>query len=247
MWYLDRLPHLGPLWRKAWLAVSERRCVQFEGLACWASRVAKVALGLLADAAEGVKAETMEDTQILLCTVASTVRLLREWEETVGSPLFTHTVIVDECGCTPESSTAMLLRLKPRNLVLIGDHRQLPPCSLVPPADLRGTGHDRSLLERCVLASGKVHRLCEQYRMHDSICKSVSSLFYENSLRTPPEVARSRAAAEGCPLSWVQVRGPETKPPGERSLVNPNEVSAAEVPRFEAGAAAPPAGVEATL
>ena len=39
--------------------------------------------------------------------------------------------------------------------MLLGDHKQLPPCSLVPPQDLKGTGHDRSMLERCVLASGQ--------------------------------------------------------------------------------------------
>ena len=32
-----------------------------------------------------------------------------------------------------ESSTALLLNLKPKNMVLLGDHMQLPPCSLVPP------------------------------------------------------------------------------------------------------------------
>ena len=38
-----------------------------------------------------------------------------------------HTVIVDESGCTAESSVALLLKLKPLNLILVGDHRQLPP------------------------------------------------------------------------------------------------------------------------
>lgn len=71
-------------------------------------------------------------------------------------------MIVDECGCTSESATPMLLKLKPKNLVLVGDHRQLPPCSLIPPTELRGTGHDRSLLERAVGESGQVWVLREQ-------------------------------------------------------------------------------------
>jgi hypothetical protein len=62
---------------------------------------------------------------------------LREWEEHVKTPLRVHTVVVDECGCTPESSTALLLNLRPKNLVLLGDHKQLPPCSLIPPHALR--------------------------------------------------------------------------------------------------------------
>lgn len=73
-----------------------------------------------------------------------------------------HTAIIDECGCTAEASVGLLLRMQLRNLILVGDHKQLPPTSMVPPSELNGTGHTRSLLERCVLASGAVHRLTEQ-------------------------------------------------------------------------------------
>lgn len=73
-----------------------------------------------------------------------------------------HTGIIDECGCTAESSVGLLLRMQLQNLILVGDHKQLPPTSMVPPSELSGTGHTRSLLERCVLASGAVHRLTEQ-------------------------------------------------------------------------------------
>ncbi|KAJ1468228.1 hypothetical protein T484DRAFT_1856115 [Baffinella frigidus] len=52
-----------------------------------------------------------ERTQVFLCTIASTSRLLKLWEEHFGKlhPLNIHTVIVDECGCTTESSVALLL------------------------------------------------------------------------------------------------------------------------------------------
>ena len=134
--------------------------------------------------AKTVRGPLMEKCQIILCTIASTSRLLREWEENVKKPLQVHTVVVDECGCTPESSTALLLNLKPKNMVLLGDHMQLPPCSLVPPHALKHTNHDRSMLERCVLGSGgKVHRLTEQYRMHPHICSVVSKISYESTLR----------------------------------------------------------------
>jgi hypothetical protein len=45
----------------------------------------------------------MKACTLILCTIASTSRLIREWEENVGEPLVVHTVIVDECGCTPEA------------------------------------------------------------------------------------------------------------------------------------------------
>ena len=175
------------------------------------------------EAAESVRGDLMVRCRLILCTIASTSRLLREWEEFGNrAPLDVHTVIVDECGCTPESSTALLLNLRPKNLVLLGDHNQLPPCSVINPRDLKNTGHDRSALERCVLGSAAsaedsteedektkkktdvgvggenqsspapCHRLTEQYRMHPAICEVVSRQFYEGTLTTAPSIARER-------------------------------------------------------
>lgn len=141
----------------------------------------------------------------------------------MGTELRVHTVIVDECGCTPESSTALLLRLQPANLVLVGDHKQLPPTSLVQPQILEGTGHNRSLLERCVLASGRVHQLREQYRMHPSIGRLVSNLFYSGRLETPRRVAEDRQACERRPLVWMDVQGREEAP--NKSYINAAEVN----------------------
>ncbi|CAE7362521.1 SETX [Symbiodinium natans] len=172
---------------------------------------------------QATKEATLHEARILLCTIASTSRMLREWEEAMGTELRVHTVVVDECGCTPESSTALLLRLQPANLVLVGDHKQLPPTSLVQPQILEGTGHNRSLLERCVLASGRVHQLREQYRMHPSIGRLVSNLFYTGRLETPRRVAEDRQACERRPLVWLDVQGREEAP--NKSYINLAEVS----------------------
>jgi superfamily I DNA and/or RNA helicase len=59
----------------------------------------------------------------------------------------------------------------------------------VPPQDLKGTGHDRSMLERCVLGSGQVHRLTEQYRMHPHICQAISRCFYQGRVITATQTA----------------------------------------------------------
>jgi len=67
------------------------------------------------------------------------------------------------------------------------------------PQELQGSSHDRSLLERCVAASGTVHCLEEQYRMPESICKIVSKLFYDGLLRTPPQVSIERRHVEKHP------------------------------------------------
>ena len=182
--------------------------------------------------AKTVRGPLMEKCQIILCTIASTSRLLREWEENVKKPLQVHTVVVDECGCTPESSTALLLNLKPKNMVLLGDHMQLPPCSLVPPHALKHTNHDRSMLERCVLGSGgKVHRLTEQYRMHPHICSVVSKISYQSMLQTADSTADVRVKTaeehdEVDAMVWVQIFGEETTPDDGKSYVNFAEVAA---------------------
>jgi hypothetical protein len=50
---------------------------------------------------------------------------------------------VDECGCTTESSVALLMRMDPKNLIMVGDHKQLPPTSMVPPQELQGVSMSR--------------------------------------------------------------------------------------------------------
>eukprot|EP00435_Cladocopium_sp_Y103_P023344 s762_g5.t1 len=174
--------------------------------------------------AQESKEAVLVSARVFLCTIASTSRMLREWEEAMGSELHVHTVVVDECGCTPESSTALLLRLRPNNLVLVGDHKQLPPTSLVQPQILEGTGHNRSLLERCVLASGRVHQLREQYRMHPKIANVVSNLFYAGRLLTPSSVTQERQSQEARPLLWLDVQGREEAP--NKSYLNHAEVAA---------------------
>jgi hypothetical protein len=46
-----------------------------------------------------------------------------------------------------------------------------------------------------------VHCLKEQYRMHECICKVVSTQFYADVLRTPPQIRDDRASVEKQPSS----------------------------------------------
>ena len=108
------------------------------------------------------KMRTIGKARIILCTIASTSGFLRECGGMFDGNMQVHIIIVDEAGCTTESAMALLFRLRPRNLILIGDHKQLPPTTNVPLRMLAATGHTRSLLERCVVASGEVKQLQEQ-------------------------------------------------------------------------------------
>ena len=76
-----------------------------------------------------------------------------------------------------------------------------------------------------MLASGAVHRLTEQYRMHADIAAVVSGLFYHSLLETPPEVASEREAMQmgNAALCWVDVAGGESTPERSKSLQNEYE------------------------
>lgn len=213
-------------WTRAWRAFVARKYRLAAQVAKWCQRMATLCGAVGGRSALEAEADVMRNADIILCTIASTVRLLREWEEKTGEQLMVHTVIVDECGCTAESSMGMLLRLRPRNLILVGDHKQLPPVSMCPPSQLGGTGHTRSLLERCILASGRVHRLREQYRMHPTISDLVSGLFYGCGLLTPKHVIEERALGVGTPpIVWLAPEGGkgEVVGPAGRSYVNYEE------------------------
>ena len=114
-------------------------------------------------------------SSIFMGAIATMGRMIREYEATVGRPLIIHIVIVDECGCTSESPIALILKVEPNNIVLVGDHKQLPPTSKL--NRIEGTGHCRSLLERCVSASNNCHLLEEQYRCNGLLGDVVSHLF----------------------------------------------------------------------
>jgi DNA replication ATP-dependent helicase Dna2 len=135
-----------------------------------------------------------------------------------------RTVIVDECGQATEPAALQALRHMTAGfrsrLVLVGDHRQLPPVVPDPdpdhppvrfsfPDELAASGlaaeHTlkTSLFER--LAARYPRRLTslrDQYRMNAPICDLVSNTFYEGRLRPgTPEVAARRLP------DWFRLHG----------------------------------------
>jgi len=164
-------------------------------------------------------------TKVFLCTTASLHRismLQDEYQEHFpGSP---HTVILDEAGATPESYIPQVLHTGVENLVLLGDHKQLPP--LVITMDLRDVERknvNQSLMERSLkdMPSEWVHQLTEQYRMPPTLCQLVSSLFYEHRLLTA--VSRASAPQADPVIQWLMVQQPEV--PVGNSKVNLSEAA----------------------
>ncbi|KAL4460032.1 hypothetical protein ABPG74_003558 [Tetrahymena malaccensis] len=91
------------------------------------------------------------------------------------------TVIIDESNQAIEPETLIPLYHQAINLILIGDHKQLPPIIQSPQASKEGL--KRSLYSRLVQAGLSPQFLSIQYRMHPEIRKLASSIFYENQLK----------------------------------------------------------------
>nr|KAG5702199.1 hypothetical protein BaRGS_033911 [Batillaria attramentaria] len=152
-----------------------------------------------------------------------------------------YDVIVDECAMSPEPhSLVPIIATKARQVVLIGDHKQLRPiitCQAA--ADM---GLDQSLFERLYKTRSRIPKtfLSEQYRMHPKICEFPSEEFYNGKLVTkrsskwmgePLSVWPLTPYREEIPHILVNVKGTEetltvsTDEGNERSKFNAQEIA----------------------
>jgi len=141
-------------------------------------------------------------------------------------------VVVDECGQATEPAALQALRHLPRGyagrLVLVGDHRQLPPVvpptaadgepAMSPPPELEPAGFRpgdslrTSLFERLARRyPARLITLAEQYRMCGPVCHLVSETFYGGAVRpASAAVAEQRlvTAARALADPWAAVWDP---------------------------------------
>jgi superfamily I DNA/RNA helicase len=150
--------------------------------------------------------EILTTTKVYLCTVDSTLRMVRTLADNEVS-LSLDTCIVDEAGCVLETAIPVLMRFQPKNLVLVGDHLQLQPFSVIQADFHCDKHHTRSLLERAISAGLTPKFLSLQYRMHPDLCSLVSRLFYDDQLKSAITLHTSRASKTPC--VWFDVEGVE--------------------------------------
>ena len=94
-------------------------------------------------------------------------------------------LIIDEaCQCVEPSSLIPLCH-GIKNLILVGDHKQLPATVFYPKA--KNILYNRSLFERLIDNNIPRHILTIQYRMQTNIRQLISQLFYENKLQDSPD------------------------------------------------------------
>ena len=89
-------------------------------------------------------------------------------------------VLMDEATQASEPSALVPITRGCRQLVLVGDHKQLPPTVISKVAEDGGLG--RSLFERLIECGLEAHMLTTQYRMHPTIREYPSARFYDGRL-----------------------------------------------------------------
>jgi len=150
-----------------------------------------------------------------------------------GSDLLDNTrydcVLVDEATQATEPAVLVPLTRGCTQLVLVGDHCQLPPTVVSPTAQSMGLGVP--LFSRLVNAGVVPKLLDTQYRMHPCIAQFPSDLFYGGTLKNGVSAGERRPLAgfpwpcEEFPVAFVGIHSEEVD--DGVSKCNPAEAAAA--------------------
>jgi superfamily I DNA and/or RNA helicase len=153
----------------------------------------------------------------------------------IGAGHFTLTnrkfsiVLIDEATQATEPSALVPIVKGARQLILVGDHRQLPPT--VTSRSAEEGGLDIPLFERLLSNGLPAHMLTTQYRMHPTIREFPSSRFYENKLEDGcsssdrPPVAGFLWPDWDKPVAFVPVHGSEIEEESGSSRSNMDEAA----------------------
>ncbi|CAC5405137.1 unnamed protein product [Mytilus coruscus] len=176
--------------------------------------------------------EELPKYDVIFCTTSlvANPKVLKATKDRV------YQLIIDESGMCSEPSTIVpIIATSAKQIVLIGDHKQLRPIITCKEAARLGLG--TSLFERYSRNHLYKTMLKEQYRMHPKICEFPSKHFYDGELRTHPGVGTSPKlqmwphTIDGhCPHVFCHIEGDEqtltvkTEAGNEQSKFNDAEV-----------------------
>ncbi|MBF93223.1 MAG: hypothetical protein CMB78_05560 [Euryarchaeota archaeon] len=169
-----------------------------------------------------IRDDILDRAQVLCCTC------IGSGHEILDGRKFPR-VLIDEATQATEPATLVPLVRGARQVVLIGDHRQLPPTVISRRAEKGGL--DRSLFERLIDMGISPSILTTQYRMHPAISEFPNTQFYDGVLEDGVE-ASDRETPGGIlwpdwdvPLLFLPVDGDEVLSPDGASKENPVEAS----------------------
>ena len=135
---------------------------------------------------EEISSAILQSCTIIFCTLTSS-----------GSSIIKNNIfdidvlIVDEAAQALEVELLIPLALGPKNLILVGDPKQLPACvlSIENQKLKRGDSTMQRLIEKC---DYKFMLLDTQYRMHPAISKLPNQLYYDNELKDSDYVKKRK-------------------------------------------------------
>ncbi len=136
-------------------------------------------------------------------------------------------VLIDEATQATEPATLVPIVRGCRQLVLVGDHKQLPPTVISTRAEEMGL--KKSLFERLIELGVNSTMLLEQYRMHPCIAEFPSRQSYDGLLKNGV-TSENRIAPTGIiwpdfdnPVAFLPVEGGEIVSADGHSKANPAE------------------------
>ena len=138
-------------------------------------------------------------------------------------------VLMDEATQATEPSALVPIVKGCRQLILVGDHQQLPPTVLSRRAEQGGL--NRSLFDRLIACGLKSMMLTTQYRMHPILREFPSARFYENRLEDGCTSAERPPPAGFLwpdwdrPMAFVPVEGVEEADEEGKSRSNRDEAA----------------------
>ena len=169
-----------------------------------------------------IRDDILDRAQVLCCTC------IGSGHDLLDGRSFSR-VLIDEATQATEPASLVPLVKGSRQIVLVGDHRQLPPTVISRRAE-RG-GLDRSLFERLVEMGIAPLMLTTQYRMHPSISDFPNNRFYDGKLEDGVDRSDREAPAGmlwpdwDAPLAFLPVEGEELLSPDGASKENSVEAS----------------------
>ena len=127
--------------------------------------------------------ELLETADVIstTCIGAGDPRLLRLISNSGSGNKGIQTILIDEAMQSTEPECMVPVVMGARQLILVGDHRQLGPVVMCKKAAL--ASFNQSLFDRLVVLGIKPCRLEVQYRMHPALSRFPSNMFYEGSLQ----------------------------------------------------------------
>lgn len=163
----------------------------------------------LFDEAHRIMKEVTNSEQYIIDDVVSRAQVITATP--VGANHYTvrnvkyRTVVIDEAGQALEPACWIPI-LKGQKVVLAGDHFQLSPTIKSDEAARNGLAN--TLLEKnAVLYPEGVVLLEEQYRMHESIMRFSSQIFYEDRLRAHESVKSRLLFPADLPVTFIDTAG----------------------------------------